>query len=445
MDVSASCVPITLFSKLSKGNRETMNTDHILESLYGNPNGLGISSVPYIYCVSPQQVKSNLEKLYYLELTFRWPPTTRFIDETHSQSPTNPTYEEYLGLDYIGVERMFSDTRRYVIFNPVDYLVRIVDVDTKQVLYKNERLCDNVKGSVPGDDWIKVSNFLFESGMSKEQERVNSLMIEHIGAQFIDIKRDFFNVFEIARRKGVSRRAVQKYLTPLIDRIKVNKVSGCWTSNHKGDYKRTFWLSKGGMNFSDIFHFPQTIGCHNTNVVIKNRDILHSTICETTLGAEHIKCCRPYHLKLGTSRENAVHIKIRKSLDQLFDFDYKEMQEYCFHILRLSNLIERQVHTVTEDELKVQRRRSNRILYCEEVGSSRKWVDVCGEPDMGDANDEPNVGEMNGDEEEEEEEDMKMWKLLEGDNYEGDQEDVYRSQYITLLQNTDTKEEDEII
>ena len=109
MDVSASCVPITLFSKLSKWNRETMNTDQILESLYGNPNGLGISSVPYIYCVSPEQVKSNLEQVYYLDLTFRWPPTTHFIDETHSQSPTKHIYEEYHGLDYIGVERMFSE------------------------------------------------------------------------------------------------------------------------------------------------------------------------------------------------------------------------------------------------------------------------------------------------------------------------------------------------
>ena len=439
MDISASCIPITLFSKLAKGNRDTPDTDHhIIESLYGNPNGLGISSVSYIYCISELQLKTHLEQLYYLELTFRWPQKTRFRDETQSQSPTNPTYEEYLGMDYIGVERKFTDTRRYVIFNPVDYLVRIRDKDTKQILYENDKLSHDLEGSVPGDDWIKISNFFFESGTSKEQQNVNVLMIEQIGAQFIDIKRDFFNVFEIARRKGVSMKAVKKYLTSLIERIKVNKVSGCWTSNHKGDYKRTFWLSKGGMNFSDIFHFPQTIGCHNTNVVIKNRDILHSTICETTLGADHFKCCRPFHLKLGTSRENAIHIKIRKSLDQLFDFSYKEMQEYCFHILRLSNLIEKQVYTVTEDEAKVQRRRSNRILYCEEVGSSKKWIDVCGEPDMGDATCEPDIGEMN---QEDEDEDTRLWDLLDKDDGEDeDQEGLYRTRYIASLCKEDTKE-----
>lgn len=441
MDVSSSCVPITLFSKLSKETRETVNRDEIIECLYGNPRGMGISSVPYIYCVSPLQVKNNMEQLYYLELTFRWPPNTRFRDETCDKSPTNPTYEEYLGLDYIGVERKFSDSRRYVIFNPVDYLVRIQDVDTKETLYKSDHI--ESQGTILNDDWIKVSNFLFKQVSNVEQQRVNSLLIEHIGAQFIDIKRDYFNVFEIARRKGVSEKAVRKYLTKMIQNIKVNKVSGCWLSKHKGDYKRMFWLSKGGMNFSDIFHFPQTVGSHNTNVIIKNRDILHSTICETTLGADHIQCCRPFHLKLGTSRENAVHIKIRKSLDQLFDFSFQEMQEYCFHILRLSDLIEKQVHTVTKDEYQVQRRRSNRILYCEEIGTSKKWTEVCGEPDMGDALGEPNVTEIDNNKQQKESDDV-LWTLFESDSEESDKEDLYKNQYIKALKKEDSGQDNVI-
>ena len=123
------------------------------------------------------------------------------------------------------------------------------------------------------------------------------------------------------------------------------------------------------------------------------------------------------------------------------------MQQYCFHILQLSNLIERQVHTVTEDEVKAQRRRSNRILYCEDVGSSKKWVEVCGEPDMGDSIEEPNVGEMTQDDdaqEEEEEEDLGLWNLLDGENDDEDegQEDMYRNQYIKVLQGKDKDKQD---
>jgi hypothetical protein len=447
MDVSTSCVPITLYTKIAKGNRDDIVKEDIFESIFGNPNGLGISCVPYIYCVSPQQVKRNIKQKYYLELTFRWPPNARIKDETKSDAPTNPTYEEYLGLGYIGVERRFTDSQRYVIFDPMAYLVRIQDVDTMQILYENDLLEKDLKASIPGDDWVKVSRHFFRSGVSKQQMEINTLMIDKIGAHYIDIKRDFFCVSEIARRKGVSERAVTKYLKTLIGRITVNEVSGCWISSKRGDYKRTFWLSKGGLNFADIFHFPQVIGCHKTNVVIKNKNILHSIICETTHGSDHTMCCRPFHLKLGTSRENAIHIKIRKSLDQLFDFDYKEMQEYCFHVLRLSNLIEKQVYTVTEDEAKIQRRRSNRIVYSEEMGTGKRKVDVCGDPDMGDEDPEPNVSEMTKDEEEdrEEEEEAKIWKLLDEDCDEehDNKQDLYRNQYLTMLEND--KEETDVL
>jgi len=412
MNIKAVYIPITLHTKFSKDRQTYSNEDDIMESLFGNPTGTGQSSVPFLYCVHQSDLSKSLQPLYYLKLTFRWPHLGRFMDETQGQLPTRLMYEEYKAKGYIGVLRKFADTKRYVIFNPKDYLVRISDVDSEEILYENDRLTEDVRLSVPGDNWERVSDYFFKSGTTQFQQQINALMLEKIGPHFINIKRDFFNVDEFARRKGVSRSSVVKHLNRIIGRIKVNKVSGCWISNTKGDYRKTFWMAMGGLAFDDIFQFPQDVCAENTDIVIKNRDILHSPICETTFGSEHFRCCRPYHLKLGTSRENAVHIKVRKSLDQLFDFNYEEMQEYCFHILKLSNLIQRQVHVVTEDELKVMRRRKgNKVFYCEEEGSGKRWIELVGEPDMGDAKGDPDFSEITKGVDADED-DEKLWKAF---------------------------------
>ncbi len=427
MDISASCVPTTLFSKFSKGRRQLEDQEPISECLFGNPYGLGKSSVPYIYCISSKQMKSCLQDIYHLELSFKWPVEGRFKKETCITE--HMSYENHLAENYLGCLRLFEDGQRYVVFNPMDFVVRIKDLDTDKVLYQNEALSGNLKNVIPGNDWVRVSDY-FSDTHEKEQHGINTLMLQIIGPQYIDMKRDYFSISEIARRKCVSKKAIEKYLSTLINRITVNKKSGCWVSKYKSDYRRTFWLSKGGVNFSDIFYFPRVINSDSVNVVIKNRDILHSTLCETTLGSEHMRCCRPFHLKLGTSRENAIHIKIRKSLTELMDFDFETMQEYSYLILRLSNLIEKQIHTVTTEEAKVQLRKSNRILYLDDKIKKQKYVEVCGEPDMGDLKTHPSIEEIDGNKSEES--DSELWSIYNDD----DEDECYEKQYKEKLQNS---------
>ena len=432
MDLKSVYVPITLYSKSSK---ELSEAGDVIESLFGNPSGTGHSSVPYVYCVHRTDLKKSVQSLYNLKLTFRWPLSGVFADETHSKQHIHPTFQEYRNKGYIGVLRKFQDSNRYVIFSVKDYLVRVFDEDSKETLYENDRLTEDVKLAIPGDNWEKVSDYFFHSDTSEYQKQINALMLEKIGAHYINMKRDVFHVGEIARRHDVAPATVVKYLTKILDRINVHKVSGCWISSTKGDYQKTFWMSLGGLCFSDIFQFPSDICSNSQESVIKNRDILHSSICETTFGSEHFRCCRPYHLRLGTSRENAIHIKVRKSLDQLFDFNYEEMQEYCFHILKLSSLIQKQVHVVTKDELNVMRRRKgNKVFYCEEQDGPKKWIEIVGEPDMGDVTEEPNFDEIIKNKDDN---DM-LWKgLVITTDEEGDDEDQDKLQYLSKLNKKD--------
>ena len=394
MEIKTLFLPMHMFTRATRDEQEDSD---VISSLQGNPDGLSVSSIPYIYCVTEQHHRRI--PLYNLKVTFRWPPSAKIIDETQSQEK-KALYEDYSLAGYVGVLRNFEDSKRYVMFRPRDYVVNIENLDSGEIVYRNDALADETNLGVPGVNLQLVRETLLHEGLMDEQKEVNELMLSHIGPKYIDLRRDYFDVFSIARRKNIPVARAKAAICKIIRKVMVNKSSGCWVSATSGVYTKTFWASKGGLSFSDVFHFPQDLAAGTGQpVVIKNKHILHAPICELTLGADHTRCCRPQHLKLGTSRENCIHVKVRKSLDQLFDLNYDEMQQYAHHVLCLSDLIQRQVHIMTREELRVQeRRRGNRILQCEDLQTGERWVTVNGDPDMGEAHgEEEEEEEKNGD------------------------------------------------
>lgn len=402
MDINAAYVPTIMYGRFSHAwmegqHQEEDENEDVLSHLHGNPLGSGTSTIPYIYCLSQKELKRNLAQLYNLKLTMHWPRSSKIYDETcggPNQPRTKASYEQYILRGYVGVYRKFEDTKRYIIFHPREHVIQIVNTDSDRIVYENSALKDSDIG-IPSVDLQKVTDFFYSPKHHTEQMEVNELMMQNISARYIDLQTDYFDVAEIARRRDVPVQTVLRSLTRLLKRITVNKVSGCWMSSKKGDYMKTFWMAKGGLTFRHLFHLPQELAGGDPTV-IKNRHILHATICELTLGRQHFKCCRPQHLKLGTSRENSVHIKVRKSIDQIFDLSYQEMHLLSFYIQKLSEIIQRQEHIMTPDELKIfQRRKGNKIIECEDIISGRKWTTICGDPDFGDPHNETEETAMN--------------------------------------------------
>ena len=239
------------------------------------------------------------------------------------------------------------------------------------------------------------------------QNSLDKLLISKIGTDYIDVKRDYFNVSEICRRRQLPIYVIEEKLQKIINRITVNKTSGCWVSTSTKDYKRCFWLSLGGLRFNDIFHFPQDITTDSEPIIIKNKAILHSPLCEQVLRREHFYCCRPQHLKLGTSKENATHIKIRKSLDQIFDLSPSDMRKYAYHLYCLADLIQKQIFTMTKDEYDVvKNRKGNKIFYVNDEVKNEKFTEIIGDPDMGEITEEID-DDLDGD---------LLWKVLQKSN-----------------------------
>lgn len=375
-------IPNVLYTRYSNIYVTETSSLDVLTSLTGNPDGNKISSVPYIYCLTDDQVTENEYKsIYFLRVHFEW-PKYGFIGEEEKDGKSI-TYEDYKRDGFIGVKRYFTDMWRYVIFDPEIYLKSIYDTVKEEIIYEKRNAFHVREELLEGMTSQKNGGQLIYTDI-ESQEVVDRLMLERIGLEYIDQQRDLFCVSEIARHQQVSISSVVRRLRSILERITVCKASGCWISTVKSDYKRTFWYSLGGLSHSDIFSFARNVE-EDPNIVIKNKNILHSNICELTWGRKHNKCCRPMHLRLGTSKENAIHIKVRKNVEQLFDFSPDEMRSYAYHIYSLSNLVERQYQICRPFEKKVmEKRKGNKIMIFE--NNKGNYVQkIIGTPDMGES------------------------------------------------------------
>ena len=364
-----------------------------LEQLAGNPTGMGISTIPYIYCISSKTRRGiPCKQLFYLEIQWSWPPHSKIFDETALKHQKNmKTYEAYNQMKYVGVIRKFADMNRFVLFHPSKYVTSVRDVDKDMILYKKGATY-TMYDSLQADD---------------SQRRLVSLMNKYIGMDFIDEVRDYFCISEIARRRHLNILTLERQLSQIICRIKVNKSSGCWVSTNRNDYKRTFWLSLGGIDLQDIFYFPSEISPEQKPMFVKNKNILHSLLCELSLGKRHARCCRPLHLRLGTSAENAVHIKIRKNIEQLFDLSPSELKDYTQHLTGIASIMMKQQQTLTRNEEKLRtknKRQQNRVMFWQDLETHQKGCHIIGNPNLGDCGDKYLVIKEEGDGEDKEEE-----------------------------------------
>ena len=392
-----STVYFTKFSKLS-------HDKFVMENLYGNTIGSGNSEVPYIYCLNEKDLTSQSKKnMFRLQVTFCWPNGSKIFDETSTDK--RETYEEYNRRGYVGIIRLFDNSKRYVFFDVRKYIIKIKDVITNEILFKknNEEQSKeehNDEDVYCCDELSEIS--IKENDVELAQNSIDKLLITQIGPDYIDTQKDYFNISEICRRRQLPAYVIEEKLQKIISRIEINTLSGCWVSTSKKDYKRCFWLALGGLRFNDIFHFPQDVSPGSEPIIIKNKAILHSPLCELVLRREHFYCCRPQHLKLGTSKENATHVKIRKSLDQIFDFSPTDMRKYAYHLYCLADLIQKQIFTLTRDEFDVlKKRKGNKILYVTDDENDEKYVEVIGDPDMGDNEIAEDIDD-----------DIDMWKIL---------------------------------
>ena len=127
------------FTKFNKQG-EVYEDDLIIENLYGNTIGSGNSEVPYIYCLSKEDLTSKSKRnMFHLQVEFSWPMGSKIFDETLNNK--KETYEEYNRRGYIGVVRLFDKCKRYVFFDVKDFIIRIKDTVTNQTLY--EKIDDN--------------------------------------------------------------------------------------------------------------------------------------------------------------------------------------------------------------------------------------------------------------------------------------------------------------
>ena len=135
-DIRATYLPVHVYGRFSRDDDEC----DVLSRLSGNPDGVGISHIPYVYCMSQHQLKRSTLSLYHLKLTIRWPSNGSIIDETQAGDKKIENYDDYSRRGYVGVLRDFQESKKYVVFRPRDLIVRVVDTDTDKILYENETL-----------------------------------------------------------------------------------------------------------------------------------------------------------------------------------------------------------------------------------------------------------------------------------------------------------------
>ena len=350
--LSALAVPEVLYSRFSNKNYEYKGWQDAVSNLYGDSSGMGLSTVPYLYTLSEDERRRTKQKdTFFLRIQFRWPAHGKFADEGDKNDMTQHTYETYHKSNFVGVIRKFLDQRRFVILEPLRYIESILDEGKDKLLLKKE---------------IERSP---EEHFGVHQTRFDTLFKTLIGDAYVDPERDVFCLSEISRRSRKSIAVVEKDLSKIVGRIKIQRASGCWMSERKSDYKRTFWLALGGIQVRHLYFFPSETG----SMFIKDKNLLHSLICELTLGKDHSRCCRPSHLKIGTAAENANHIKIRKRLEQLFDLSPPKMMEYTAYIRGIANIMNEQLQIMTAEENQVYRRRkARRVVYWEDISSKER-------------------------------------------------------------------------
>ena len=371
--------PNVLYARFQVLGYEPKDKSDVIGNITGNPKGDKRSWVPYIYAITEDVLHAeNLEALYFLKVTFEWPATSKLADET-ADNASPQCYEVYKRKGYVGVKRAHKNHQTIVIFDPHYYISAVHDTGKQAILY-NKCIAKDIKQSLYTPEQLPVvSNDTY-------QQSINSLLKTNIGMSFIDPRKDYFCVAEIARRKGISPQVVFTRLTKILERVSVNKSSGCWVSTSKKDYTTTYWLALGGLDFNSVFRFPHDLTQICTEPpVIKNSFILHHPICELTLKENHTKCCRPSHLRLGTSMENAYHIKIRQVIEQLFDFSPDQLMQYVHHINGLASLIQHQLCTATTAEAdKIKKsKRHNRVTCITDLDGSRH-TSITGNPHIGD-------------------------------------------------------------
>lgn len=428
-------LPRDLYTRYSNlYQAETPSHDVVLSSLCGNPDGSKISSIPYIYCLDETELKhGNYENIFFLKVHFNW-PTYGYIAEEEEQEELKcknyVTYEEYKSEGFGGVKRYFTGTWRYVIFDPESCISNVFDVGKCEIIYDKMHSKEKLRAEEEQyNEHFSIDSSLVYIDNGRCQEALDRLMLDTLGTAYINKKRDVFCITEIARRQACSPYSVFRRLVPIIERISVCKASGCWVSTRKKDYKRLFWMSLGGLCHRDIFSFCQDVE-KDPNIFIKNKNILHSNLCELTLGSEHTHCCRPLHLRLGTSRENTIHIKVRKNIEQLFDFTPKELREYAYHIYSLATIVEKQLHILKPIERKqMEKRKGNKIIIYE--NAEGKYVQkIIGNPHMGETAFKKNKTQQN--EEKTEHDDILGLKGL-------FLTDDILEDYQEILENTQTK------
>lgn len=329
------------------------------------------SHAPFFY----GRDKDVLKEIFNLAVTVSWSKSA--IVHKESEEDKQLSNHEYVRRGYSAVCRQPKDI--WTVFHPKRAVETIKDRESGKLLYEKKDVNENYNHHIP-DDFVTVYD---------TQSRVDKLLASTVGEEYIDKKKDYFNVLEISRRREWSLARTEATLRSIIQRITVNSVSGCWVSTSKSDYRVLFWLALGGMWFDDIFHFPnEKLLRESCPTIIKNKLVLHSLLCELTLREDHACCCRPQHLRLGTSAENALHIKVRRNLDQVLMLDKEDMKRYAYHIYALADIINRRMHFKSEKEYEglTKKGKTSRVLLVEKDGD--KFVQKVRNPDMGDMKDE---------------------------------------------------------
>lgn len=372
--------PGVLYARYQKLAYKPKDKGDVICNIAGNPRGDKRSWIPFIYAITEDVLdKEGLHSLYYLKMTLEWPLSAKLADETADNSKPQ-SYETYQQKGYVGVVRGLKYCKTVVIFDPTYYIHTVYDMGIQTMMYYKSKPGDHHNKSPPPYQ-------LPESPVDTFQHSINTLLLTNIGLANIDPRKDYFCVSEIARRKGISPQLVASRLSTILERISVNRSSGCWVSSNKKDYLSTFWLALGGLTFNDVFRFPHDLtDMYIEPPVIKNRFVLHHPICELTLKENHIHCCRPSHLRLGTSMENAYHIKIRQAIEQLFDFTPEQLKQYVHHVNGIACLIQHQISTTTPHEAsKIEHSKRHKRVNCFTNLDGSKRTSISGKPHMGDS------------------------------------------------------------
>ena len=90
--------------------------------------------------------------------------------------------EEYFDQGYATVMCWFHHRKRYIMFHPCNVLEQIVNTDTSQVLFQNEKFTHGI--SFQG-----VTRVMLSADVTEDQQGLNRKMINKKGAKYIYMLR----------------------------------------------------------------------------------------------------------------------------------------------------------------------------------------------------------------------------------------------------------------